>query len=105
MVGIAAIACCFGVAALVGALHRFNDNAWYGNATKELVDTTIAELEAGSQANVVASLKELQRRFEPSYENRAQYDNLVGVAVERMKSDNPKRREAAPQEKTSAKSK
>src|ERR1700722_14963481 len=83
--GIAAIASSFGVAALVGALQMWNANVWYGNATKELVDTTIAELEAGNQTAVLASLKELQRQFEPGYENRLEYNNLIGVAVDRMK--------------------
>jgi glucan phosphoethanolaminetransferase (alkaline phosphatase superfamily) len=88
LLGIAAIASCFGVAALVGALEMWNANAWYGNATKELMDTTVAELEAGNQTSVLASLKELQRRFEPSYENRAEYDKIVETAVQRMKSAN-----------------
>jgi len=97
--GIAAIASSFGVAALVGALEMWNANAWYGNATKELVDTTIAELEVENQTSVLASLKELQRRFEPSYENRAEYDKLVEAAVQRMKSANRQNREDTAQKK------
>ncbi len=106
LVGIAAIACCFGVAALVGALQMFNANVWYSNATKELVDTTIAELEAGNQASVLASLKDLQQQFVPGYESRrAEYNDLIGTAVKRMKSDNHKDREATPQKNPSTKSK
>ena len=55
----------FGVAAVVGSLDRFNSNAWFGTATKELIDAAVTELEAGNQARVLRSLKDLQRDMRP----------------------------------------
>jgi hypothetical protein len=76
----------FGVAALVGWLERFNSNAWFGGATKELIDAAVAELEAGNRDRVLRSLKDLQDRYAPTYENRARYDILVEEAVKEMRS-------------------
>jgi hypothetical protein len=84
--GTLAILLSFGVAALVGGLERFNSNAWFGNATKELIDAPVTELEAGNRARVLRSLKDLQGRYVPTYENRARYDMLVQEAVKEMRS-------------------
>jgi hypothetical protein len=84
--GSLAISVCFGVAFLVASLDRFNSNAWFGFASKELVDATVSELEAGHQNRVLESLKHLQREFAPTYENRARYDVLVEEAVRHMRS-------------------
>jgi hypothetical protein len=84
--GTLAISVCFGVAFLAGSLDRFNSNAWFGFASKDLVDAAVSELEAGHQTRVLESLKQLQRKFAPTYENRARYDVLVEEAVQRMRS-------------------
>jgi 4-amino-4-deoxy-L-arabinose transferase-like glycosyltransferase len=84
--GTLAILLSFGVAGLVGWLERFNSNAWFGNATKELIDAAVTELEAGNRARVLRSLKDLQGRYAPTYENRARYDTLVQEAVKKMRS-------------------
>ncbi len=84
--GTLAILLSFGVAALVGSLERFNSNAWFGNATKELIDRAVTELETGNEARVLRSLKDLQGRYAPTYENRARYDMLVQEAVKEMRS-------------------
>lgn len=75
--GCGAIATCFLVAAGVGQLERLNFNAWYGNLSKELIDTTIVELERGDTERLLAELRHLQSRLEPTYENRANYDKLI----------------------------
>jgi len=85
--GSLAISFCFGVAFLVGSLDRLNSNAWFGSASRQLVDTTVSELEAGRQQHVLESLKQLQNDFAPTYENRARYDVLVNEAVERMRGE------------------
>jgi 4-amino-4-deoxy-L-arabinose transferase-like glycosyltransferase len=84
--GTLAILLSFGVAALVGSLERFNSNAWFGNATKELIDAAVTELEAGNRARVLRSLKDLRARYAPTYENRARYDMLVQEVVKEMRS-------------------
>lgn len=81
-----AIASSVGVAMLFSMLGRFNYNAWYGGATKQLVDTTIVEIEDGNIDRVMSVLRQLKLDYEPTYENRAHYDELVAEAVEAMKS-------------------
>jgi hypothetical protein len=87
--GILAILSSFAVAWLVGSLQMFSANAWFGNATKELVNTTVSELERGRTDQVLASLKELQNHYRPTYDTRSRYDELVDQAVKQMKSPAP----------------
>jgi hypothetical protein len=84
ILGTCAFLSSFGVAAFVGSLEHFNANAWYGHASKELVDTTVAELEKGKTKQVLTELKQLQKQFTPTYENRARYDQLVEEYVRRV---------------------
>ncbi len=81
-----AILLSFGVATLVGWTERFNSNVWFSVASKSLVDATIAELEAGNQEGVLRSLKTLQAKYSPTYENRARYDVLIEETVAQMRS-------------------
>lgn len=90
VLGTTSILLCFGVAALVGALRMFEANAWFGMASKSLVDTTVSELEAGHQVRVLKSFKDLQEKYAPTYEHRARYDVLVEEAVKEMKSPDGK---------------
>lgn len=89
LLGSVAISLSFGVASVVGSLERFNSNAWFGEATQNLIDTTVVELEAGNNDLVLRPLKNLQKKYEPTYENRALYDHLVEQAVKEMKSRSP----------------
>jgi hypothetical protein len=86
ILGSFAILLSFGVAALVGSAERFNSNAWFGLASKNLIDTTIVELEAGNGEGVLRSLKTLQQDYSPTYEHRARYDVLIEHAVAQMRS-------------------
>jgi hypothetical protein len=85
LLGSLAILLSFGVAVVVGSLERYNANAWFGNASKELVDATITELEAGNRDGVLQSLKALQKKYSPTYENRARYDALIEETVSQMR--------------------
>ena len=80
-----AIASACGVAYIVGILSQLNYNSWYGEASKDLIDTIVLQLEAGNEARVESSLRKLSEEFQPTYENRANYDDLVKQAVRRMK--------------------
>lgn len=86
VLGTLAILLSFGVAFLVGFAERFNSNAWFGGMTMELIDAAVAALDAGRKDDVAQALKELQARYQPTYENRARYDELVRETVERMKT-------------------
>ena len=81
-----AILLSFGIAALAGSLERFNSNAWFGAASKDLVDVTVAELEAGNRDGVLRSLKKLQQKYQPTYENRARYDFLIKETLAEMRT-------------------
>ena len=85
VLGILAILSACGVAAVIGGLQRLNYNAWYGLASKELIDTTISQIETGRTDVVLLELKELQKQFQPTYEYRAHYDELVRKTVQEMK--------------------
>ncbi|AMV41000.1 hypothetical protein [Planctomyces sp. SH-PL62] len=85
--GTFAILLSFGVALLIGAtFERLNSNAWFGEATGNLLQATVVELEAGRPENALRSLKQLQQEYRPTYENRARYDVLVEEAVARMRT-------------------
>lgn len=84
--GVLSILMCFGVAWIAGSLTMFNANAWFGGASKSLIDSTLEELEAGNVTLVVEELRRLQEQYAPTYENRARYDRLVEETVQRMKS-------------------
>jgi hypothetical protein len=61
-----------------GVLQRFNDNANYGAATGELVDTTIKQLKAGQADRVIAELRRFRDHYEPSYETHVErYEEQV----------------------------
>ena len=83
--GCLAILCGFGVAFIVGSLERFNSNAWFGHASKQLVDATVSELEAGHTNQILRTFRQLQSAYQPTYENRARYDKLVEQAVAEMR--------------------
>ena len=84
--GCLALLMSFGVAFIVGSLDRFNSNAWFTSASKQLIDASISELEAGHTDHVLDALRQLQTEFHPTYENRGRYDKHVEQAVSRMKS-------------------
>ena len=79
--GVAALAVSYLVAAAIGSLQFFNANAWYGGASKDLIDTTIEQIEHGDTERLLQELKSLQSQYHPTYENRARYDKLIADFV------------------------
>ena len=73
---------------------RFNYNAWYGQASADLIDTTIAEIEAGRSQALLPRLKELRKSFWPTYEHRDHYDEKVAQFVKQVQLQRP--RDATP---------
>ena len=69
-------------------VNQLNYNAWYGFATKELIDETIKGIESNNTTMVLTELKRFQASYHPTYENRAKFLPLVGETVERMKGSN-----------------
>lgn len=89
LVGIAALSMSYFVAYIVGALTELNYNANYGAASAELIGTVIENLEGGNEAALLRELKQLQKQYHPTYENRANYDQLVQDFADRMKVPQP----------------
>ena len=87
VLGILALLSSFAVAGLVGMMCEFNYNAWYGSATRELLTTTIAQVEDGNLQRVLTVLRGLNAQFRPTYEHRAQYRELVDDATARMRGE------------------
>lgn len=82
--GIAAISTSLLVATGIGSLAHLSANAWYGGASKNLIDTTIEEIERGETERLLEELKLLQEQFQPTYENRARYDKLIEEFMSRL---------------------
>jgi len=70
-------------------IDRLDYNAWYGFATKELIDETIRGIEAGKSEMVLQELKTFQAEYQPTYENRAKYVTIAGQTADRLKKANP----------------
>jgi hypothetical protein len=70
-----------------GVLTQLDYNSSYGAATKDLVDTTIVEIEKGNVDRVMDVLRRLNLQYQPTYENRARYVELVSEAVAKMKGE------------------
>jgi hypothetical protein len=88
--GISAIATiAFGVWAVDSMVIHFNYNAWYGSATKQLIQTSIAQIEDGHLDRVLKVWRGMESQYEPTYENRAGYKELVEAATARMTGDTP----------------
>ena len=83
--GVSSLALSFLVAWIVGMLSHFDYNASYGFASSQLIDTVIVNLEAGNKDDLLRELRQLKADYQPTYENRANYDELVERFVERLK--------------------
>ncbi|HUQ69787.1 MAG TPA: hypothetical protein VM165_09710 [Planctomycetaceae bacterium] len=84
--GCAALLSVGGVAFAVGSLERLNSYSWFGDVTKDFVDGTIVGLEAGRHPQVLDALRKMQAEYNPTYENRARYDELVQAYLRSLKT-------------------
>ncbi len=86
--GVLALLSSFGFGYIVsGIASEFEHNAWYGGATGDLIRTTVEQVEDGQLDRVMKVLRGLDRQYQPTYENRANYLELVNEATERMRGD------------------
>jgi hypothetical protein len=74
---------------LESTLGRLNYNAWYGAATHDLIDSSLKEVENGQLDRVLMVWRGLRTQYQPTYENRAHYDELVNEAVARIRGESP----------------
>ena len=88
--GVLAIATSFGIASLVGSIVRglegMRANVYFSEATKDLIQNTIIELENNRPDVVLRELKNLRSEFRPTYETRDEYDTLVDRYIHAISS-------------------
>lgn len=85
VVGMIALLWSFGIAAMVGMIRDFNANSYFTFASKDLLEASAGHLRAGKNEVVLREWTRLIEEFHPTYENRAQYRELVDQAIEGMK--------------------
>jgi hypothetical protein len=83
----------FGVTALVGAycigslvdtLRRFDSNTYFSTANQQLIQTTIKSLDRGQADDVLRELRAFDQSYEPTYENRAEYQEKVEAYTQKL---------------------
>jgi len=92
LAGVAAIGLSFFLSAAFGGMYRMSYNSEYGASAAELVDVTIAEMEAGRQQELLAELKSFRERFEPTYEKHPDFNALIDELVTQLKNKNAQNR-------------
>jgi hypothetical protein len=70
----------------VGMLQQLNYNAWYGHASKKLLEGIAASLPPDLPER--RALEEGAQKFQPTYENRAHYDLTVDSILESLSKRN-----------------
>jgi hypothetical protein len=83
--GIVTILWSFGVASLVGLLQNFNANVYFTGASKDLLSASVEQLKAGKTEAVIREWSRADSEFQPTYENRARYRQIVDQTIEGMK--------------------
>ena len=68
---------------------RFNNNSWYGGVTRDLIRTSIQQIEDGRVDRVLKVWRGLDQQYRPNYETRGRYDELVKKATARMRGEAP----------------
>ena len=83
--GVVTILWSFAVASLVGTLRDFNANIYFTGASKDLLTASVEQLKAGKADAVIREWSRADGEFQPTYENRAKYRQIVDQAIEGMK--------------------
>lgn len=77
LLGASVLCTCPLLAFVVGSLQQLNDNAWYGDASAKLIETITTEVEENRADQLLPALRQLRSDFSPTYQNRANYDEVV----------------------------
>jgi len=85
VLGVITILWSFGVAALAGSLQMFDANVYFTTASKDLLSASIEQIKAGKIDSVLRAWEKADDKFHPTYENHAQYQQIVNDAVAEMK--------------------
>jgi len=72
------------VGVIVGYLQQLRYNAEYGFASKQLFEQTVISLKKGESDKVIEVYETLTESYRPTYENKADFDELVEKASEEL---------------------
>jgi hypothetical protein len=75
---------------------EWETNDWFARTNTRLIDATIDRLETGDPQIVLASLKQLRLKYQPNYDTRSHFDELVDEAVKTMQTPNSTTTDAPP---------
>ena len=79
VLGLGGMAGVFVVSNLLTISRQFEANSYYGFTSKELIESTIDALKNGQSEEVLNELRKLNEEYSPTYENKANYQELVRV--------------------------
>jgi hypothetical protein len=85
VLGIAGMAGVFCLANLLMIGRQFETNSYFSFTSQELIESTIEGLRKGESAIVLSELEVLHDEYAPTYENRAEYQELVNAYSKRLK--------------------
>ena len=83
--GIAAMTAVFMVSQLYLAVKGFDSNSYFGTANQEFIRATINGLKNGNSDAVLEELQSFYDSYEPTYETRANYEELVEAYSKNIK--------------------
>lgn len=85
LLGMVTLLWSFGVASLAGCLRDFDANVYFTGATKDLLTASVEQLKAGKAEAVLREWSRAGAEFNPTYENRANYRQIVDQTIAGMK--------------------
>ncbi|MEN8848063.1 MAG: hypothetical protein ABF377_08335 [Akkermansiaceae bacterium] len=85
--GIGAFVFALLVGVIVGLLQRLQYNADYSFSSKELFEQTVLSLKNEKTDEVLKQYEKLSEVYSPTYENRANFDEVVNAAAESLKKE------------------
>jgi hypothetical protein len=84
VLGLGGMAGAFVVSNLLTISQKFEANSYYGFTSKELIESTIDALKNGKSEEVLHELRTLNKEYIPTYENKANYQELVRDYSQRL---------------------
>lgn len=84
--GVIAILMSSTVAFLFGSIiEHFNSTTYFSSASKDLLECSVQQMQAGKSDVVQREWKRMIEEYQPSYENRGRYREVIEESIERMK--------------------
>jgi hypothetical protein len=82
--GIAALVGVYFIGSLLDAVRGFGSNTYFSSANQQLIQATIKGLDRGQADDVLRELRAFDQSYEPTYENRAGYQEKVEAYSQKL---------------------